>query len=76
MLSVVEDVVVVERRLVLKEEIRLRRMQTTERHRESVTLREQDAVIERTVRDGRRTSLIAEVSPTTQPLSRIQPNDR
>ena len=28
-------------------------MQTTERHRESVTLREQDAVIERTVRDGR-----------------------
>jgi hypothetical protein len=51
--SVVEEVVVVERRLVLKEEIRLRRMQTTERHRESVTLREQDAVIERTVRDGR-----------------------
>jgi stress response protein YsnF len=46
-ISVFEEVVVVERRLVLKEEIRLRRVRTTERHRESVTLREQKAVIER-----------------------------
>lgn len=46
-ISIVEEVVVVERRLVLKEEIRLRRVQTTERHRETVTLREQQAVIER-----------------------------
>ena len=39
--------VVVERRLVLKEEIHLRRVRTTERYRETVTLREQHAVIER-----------------------------
>jgi hypothetical protein len=39
---------VVERRLILKEEIRLRRSRTTEQHREMVTLREQQAVIERT----------------------------
>jgi stress response protein YsnF len=46
--SVVEEVLVIERRLVLKEEIHLRRVRTTERHRETVTLREQQAIIERT----------------------------
>jgi stress response protein YsnF len=46
-IPVVEEVLVVERRLVLKEEIRLRRVHTTERHRETVTLRKQHAVIER-----------------------------
>ncbi len=45
---VVEEVVVVERRLVLKEEIRIRRLRSTERHQEVVTLRTQDAVITRT----------------------------
>jgi len=44
-LPVVEEVVVVERRLVLKEEIRIRRLRSTERHQEVVTLRTQDAVI-------------------------------
>ena len=47
-LPVVEEVVVVERRLVLKEEIRIRRLRSTERHQETVTLRTQDAVITRT----------------------------
>ena len=47
-LSVVEEVVVVERRLVLKEEIHIRRLHTTARHRETVTLREQEAVVTRT----------------------------
>lgn len=47
-ISVVEEILVVERRLILKEEIRLRRSRTTEQHREMVTLREQQAVIERT----------------------------
>lgn len=47
-LSVVEEVVVVERRLMLKEEIHIRRLRTTTRHRETVTLREQDALITRT----------------------------
>ena len=46
-IPVVEEIVVVERRLVLKEEIVLRRVRTTDRHRESVILREQEAVIER-----------------------------
>jgi uncharacterized protein (TIGR02271 family) len=47
-LSVVEEVVVVEKRLVLKEEVHLRRVQTTERHVETVTLREQDITVTRT----------------------------
>ncbi|WP_239025171.1 YsnF/AvaK domain-containing protein [Rhodoligotrophos defluvii] len=42
---VLEEVLVVERRLMLKEEIHIRRVRTTERHRESVTLRRQEAVI-------------------------------
>ncbi len=46
-LSVVEEVVVVERRLVLKEEIRLRRIQVAETHREVVSLREQTAEVTR-----------------------------
>ncbi len=47
-LSVVEEVVVVERRLMLKEELHLRRVRTTERHVETVTLREQDVSVTRT----------------------------
>ena len=45
---VMEEVVVVERRLVLKEEIRIRHLRSTERHQETVVLRTQDAVITRT----------------------------
>ncbi len=44
---VVEEVVVVRRKLVLKEEIRLRLVRSTEQHRETVTLRRQEAAIER-----------------------------
>lgn len=44
---VVQEELVIQRRLVLKEEIHLRRVQRTERHRETVTLRQQRAVIER-----------------------------
>jgi uncharacterized protein (TIGR02271 family) len=43
----VEEALVVERRLVLKEEVRIRRVRSTERHRESVTLRHQEAVVTR-----------------------------
>ncbi len=46
-MPVVEEVVVVERRLVLKEEVRIRRVRSTERHRETVVLRTQEAVITR-----------------------------
>ena len=44
---VVEEVMVVRRKLVLKEEIHLKLVRSTEQHRESVTLRRQEAVVER-----------------------------
>jgi uncharacterized protein (TIGR02271 family) len=44
---VVEEILVTERRLVLKEELRIRRVHTTERHQERVTLRRQEASISR-----------------------------
>jgi len=47
-IPVVEEVIVVERRLVLKEEIRLRRVRSTEKYQEKVNFREQEAVISRT----------------------------
>jgi uncharacterized protein (TIGR02271 family) len=46
-IPVVEEILVVERRLVLKEEIRLHRVRTSERHRETISLREQTVTIER-----------------------------
>jgi uncharacterized protein (TIGR02271 family) len=46
-IPVVEEVLMVQRRLVLKEEIRVRRVHETERHQERVTLRKQDASITR-----------------------------
>ena len=52
-LSIVEEVVVVERRLVLKEEIHLRRVRSSSRHLESVLLREQDAIVTRTENEAR-----------------------
>jgi uncharacterized protein (TIGR02271 family) len=45
-LSVVEETVVVER-LILKEEIHIRRLNVSERHQEAVILRKQEAVITR-----------------------------
>jgi uncharacterized protein (TIGR02271 family) len=44
---VVEEIVVTRRKLVLKEEVHLRLVRTTEQHRESVVLRRHEAVIER-----------------------------
>ena len=46
-IPVLEEIVVVERRLILKEEVRIRRVRTTEHHRETVMVRAQDAVITR-----------------------------
>lgn len=46
-IPVVEEVLVVERRLVIKEEIHLRHVRKTERHRQTVTLRRQEAEVER-----------------------------
>jgi stress response protein YsnF len=47
-ISVVEEVVVIERRLMLKEEIHITRVRVTEHHQETVMIREQEAVITRT----------------------------
>lgn len=44
---IVEEILVVERRLVLKEEVRVRRVHDTERFQDRVTLRSQEAVIVR-----------------------------
>jgi uncharacterized protein (TIGR02271 family) len=46
-IPVVEEVVIVERRLVLKEEVRVRRVSTKEQHQETVVLRQQEAVVTR-----------------------------
>jgi stress response protein YsnF len=46
-IPVVEEIVVVERRLVVKEEVRVRRVSTKEQHQETVVLRQQEAVVTR-----------------------------
>lgn len=46
-IPIIEEVVVVERRLLLKEEVRIRRVRETQRHQERVILRKQEAVITR-----------------------------
>jgi stress response protein YsnF len=45
---VVEEILKVERCLVLKEEVHIRRIKTTERHQEQVTLRRQEGTVSRT----------------------------
>ena len=44
-IPIVEEVLVIERRLLLKEEVRVRRVRSTERHQESVILRHHEAVV-------------------------------
>lgn len=46
-IPIVEEVLVVERRLVLKEEVRVRRARQTVRHQQLVKLREQEALVTR-----------------------------
>ena len=46
-IPIVEEVLVIERRLLLREEVRVRRVRSTERHQESVTLRHHEAVVTR-----------------------------
>jgi stress response protein YsnF len=46
-ISLVEEVIVIERRLFLREEVRIRRVSITKLHQETVALRRQDAVIQR-----------------------------
>jgi uncharacterized protein (TIGR02271 family) len=51
-IPVVEETVVLQRQLVLKEEVRIRRIRETQNHRESVVLRQQEAVITRVPEDA------------------------
>lgn len=76
-ISVVEEVVVVERRLVLKEEIRLRRVRIIEQHRELVTLRDQQIVIERPEPGERLRDPSPKLAPIPKPqVLRNQTNDQ
>jgi stress response protein YsnF len=46
-IPIVEEILVVERRLLLKEEVRVRRVRSSESHRERVMLRRQEAILTR-----------------------------
>jgi stress response protein YsnF len=61
-IPVVEEIVVVERRVVLKEEVRVRLVSTKEQHQETVVLRQQEAVITREEQDS-------QPVPTLRPLN-------
>ncbi len=74
-MSVVEETIVVERRLVLKEEVHIRRFRTTEHHRETVMVREQNALITRVEADHRRSETTAD-SLRTDPTQIAQEQQR
>jgi stress response protein YsnF len=64
-IPVVEEVVVIHRQLVLREEIRMRRVRVTEHHRETVSLRVQEAAVERSSPDPARAAVTP--GPATSP---------
>ena len=76
---VVEEIVVVERRLLLKEEVRVRRVRSTAQHTETVSLRRQDAVVTRTRIEAPAAGTTAmadarpSATPSTQPIVRGTP---
>lgn len=49
---IVEEVVVVERRLMLRKEVRITRVRSTHHHREVVQLRSQEAIVSRNAADA------------------------
>ncbi len=59
-IPVVEEILVIEKKLLLKEEIRITRERTSSMHRETILLREQHAVVTRT--QGGETKLSAKPS--------------
>ena len=64
-IPVIEEIVVTEKRLVLKEEIRLTRVRTSNLYRETVTLREQQASVERIGANGSSTASDTPTNSTT-----------
>ena len=65
-ISIVEEVLVVERRLVLKEEVRLTRVRVAGHHRETVSLRTQEATVGRVPIEGAGTHLSSVAQSTTR----------
>ena len=63
-IPVVEEVVVLQRQLVLKEEVRVRRIRETQNYREHVVLRRQEAVITRVPEDNN--SAVAVAAPAQE----------
>ena len=70
-IPVVEEIVVVERRLVLKEEVRIRRVSTKEQHQETVVLRQREVLITREEADRHSNSI-----PPTLPSFEQHPNPK
>lgn len=74
-MSVVEETIVVERRLILKEEVHIRRIRVKEHHRETVTVHQQDAVTTRVeagaaaVQEGRAS---LGKNPTKPPIGAVE----
>lgn len=62
---VLEEILVVERRLVLKEELRIRRIATTETVEETIPLRRQMASVER----------LSTATPASSPEAQARPED-
>ena len=58
------EIVVIERRLILKEEIHVRRRRVTETHRETISLRTQTAVVTRFVADEAASALSLDDIPS------------
>lgn len=75
---VVEEVAVVEKRLMLKEELHISRHRTTEQHDQTVTLREEHPAVERIDSEGSRMPLTSGEAErkTVQPRSIIDPSKR
>ena len=67
-IPVVEEVVVVTRKLILKEEIHLKRVRTSTRHQENVMLRAQEAIVTREAPLGQLTST-EPFEPSQEPKS-------
>jgi uncharacterized protein (TIGR02271 family) len=60
---VVEEVLFVERRLMLKEEIHMRRVRTSERHQEKVVVRHQEALVSRSQNEEGEPAATSAVGP-------------
>jgi uncharacterized protein (TIGR02271 family) len=63
-IPVVEETVVLQRQLVLKEEVRIRRIRETQNYQERVMLRQQEAVITRVPEDAN--PAVAVAAPTAE----------